>query len=445
MISPKGKAINCQDKQPKLFAAITRTREMIEACDESPLLRAKKIDNAGKDKNTKAFTRKGGPFCAKNVVCIILLRIYLSLQLMLDEYFEATADIRKIELEGTKQGFSQARLKMNEKYIRSYADMTGEVAANGGDLCEFLGMEVYAIDGSTAALENSQALIEGFGCSGSTKNAATASISLCFGPINGYIIDSQIERYGYSERSLAIAHIERLIELGKQGGLLIFGRGYPSKAFMAFIINSGFHFMMRVREKFDVRFDRVKTEKILPFEFEGKTYYIRVLKVRLESGEIETLVTTLCQKKLPISKAGEIYFLRWKVEVAYDMLKSKLQLENFSGKVRATVIQDFFATVYLANIVAFAAEEADKRVAANDEGKSLKYPRKANRNRVIRKVRNAFFDLLDEKNNAKREKMIDSLIENCSKHPVSITPQRASSVRKRPRAKRYHIGKKAVV
>ena len=444
MITLKEKAINSQSKMPRLTAAIKKTREMVETCSESPLLRAIIIDKNGENTNKNAFTRKSA--CnARTVICVILLRIYISLQLMLDEYFEFEAESEEIELEATKQAFSEARKKINSAYIRSFADMTGEIAANEGDFYTYLGMRVFVIDGSTAALENTAALKKAFGCSGSAKNAATASISICFDPIGGYIIDSQIGRYGFSERSFAMAHIYRLVELGLKGSLILFDRGYPSKEFMAFLIDLGFHFVMRVRDKYDVRFDSVKNDQWIAFAFEGKNYYVRVMKIRLESGEIETLATTLSAKALPISKAAETYFIRWKVEVAYDMLKSKLQLENFSGKVKASVVQDFYATVYIANIVAFTAEEADKLVAENDLGKKLKYPRKANRNRVIRKVRNVFLDLINEKKDAKREKMLNKLIVKSAKHPVSITPQRASSKREKPRNKRYHIGKKAVV
>ncbi len=58
---------------------------------------------------------------------------------------------------------------------------------------------------------------------------------------------------------------------------------------------------------------------------------IRVIKAALPSGEIEALLTNLTEEQLPAAEAGELYFKRWGIETAYDTLKSKLQLENFSS------------------------------------------------------------------------------------------------------------------
>jgi IS4 transposase len=100
------------------------------------------------------------------------------------------------------------------------------------------------------------------------------------------------------------------------------------------------------------------------------------LKVKLPTGETETLVTSLNQKQLPIRKAAGLYFKRWAVETSYDLLKSKLQLENFSGKTAVSVKQDFYATMYLANLASFIAADADEMIAQADADKDLKYPRK---------------------------------------------------------------------
>jgi hypothetical protein len=85
---------------------------------------------------------------------------------------------------------------------------------------------------------------------------------------------------------------------------------------------------------------------------------VRVLKVKLKSGETETLLTSLNQKQLPINKASGLYFKRWAVETSYDLIKFKLQLENFSGKTAVSVKQDFYATMYLANLATFIAAES---------------------------------------------------------------------------------------
>ena len=143
---------------------------------------------------------------------------------------------------------------------------------------------------------------------------------------------------------------------------------------------------------------------------------------------------------MPIQKAADLYFERWKVETAYDLIKSKLQLENFSGKTKVSVSQDFYATMYLANIAAFAAEEADIKITDADSEKNLKYRRQANRNRTIAKLREIFLCVIMEHDPILRNAMLDDLIDSISRYPVPIVPGR-SPQHKTPRKKRFFITK----
>ncbi|MEK7992135.1 MAG: hypothetical protein VSS52_014075 [Thiotrichaceae bacterium] len=42
----------------------------------------------------------------------------------------------------------------------------------------------------------------------------------------------------------------------------------------------------------------------------------------------------------------------WGVEGCYALLKSRLNLENFTGKTAESVYQDFYAAVYITNLEA---------------------------------------------------------------------------------------------
>lgn len=301
----------------ELALALVRTQEIFETCLESDLLRM----------NPQDFTRNS-PLSAPIVLQVILHRIYHSLQLTLDSFFSQYDDSVSV----TKQAFSAARKKLNPEFVRLFADMTSEIGAMDKSAVSYKGMPLIAIDGSYAALENTPELLEDFGGSGPKKNAATALISIAYAPLNHIIYDCRIDRYETDERILAKAHVSRLLEMGMKKSLLLFDRWYPSAEFIAFLHNSGFHFVMRVREKFNTEADEIKTQGWISLEYKKKKYPVRVLKVTLPNGEIETLLTSLNQKKLPIREAGNLYFERWKVETAYETLKSKLELENLSGK-----------------------------------------------------------------------------------------------------------------
>ena len=262
--------------------------------------------------------------------------------------------------------------------------------------------------------------------------------------MDNVIYDCRIGHYATDERDLAKEHVKRLLELNLAGSLLLFDRWYPSAEFISFLYESGFHFVMRVRIKFNLDADNIKTQGLINLKYNDKEYQVRVLKVKLKTGETETLLTSLNQNQLPIRNAGEVYFKRWKVETAYDNLKSKLELENFSGKTKVCVLQDFYATMYLSNISAFAAEEADEQVAAADKDKDLKYTRKANRARTISKLREVFLSIITEQDEAKRRAMLDKLVKDIAKYPIQAVSNR-SPTRKSPRKKRFYIARRSVV
>ncbi len=72
------------------------------------------------------------------------------------------------------------------------------------------------------------------------------------------------------------------------------------------------------------------------------------MRVTLDTGENEMLVTSLIDEKIwPTAEFKEIYWLRWGSEGFYDILKTRLELENFTGQTAESVYQDFHATVLL--------------------------------------------------------------------------------------------------
>jgi len=164
----------------------------------------------------------------------------------------------------------------------------------------------------------------------------------------------------------------------------------------------------------------------------------------LDNGETEILLTNLNQKQLSIREAGELYFKRWGIETAYDTLKSKLQLENFSGKTVVSVYQNIYATVYLAGLAAACAEDADKQITAHDETKHLKYCRKSSQNRTITKLRGRFWQILLEPDDALRTRLLERLCLDIASRPESFRPDR-SPLHKKPRNKRFPMAKKAVL
>lgn len=416
------------EKMDKKGLAADMTQNHLNHCGNDPDLRLK----------SSAFTRKR-KLTAKRILMILLHRLAYSLQLGMDSFFE------HFEEEAvSKQAFSKARANLNPKFVRKFADGIAEIHAQDPDAPSWCGMRLIAIDGTDIALENSAELKEVFGCSGPKRDAATALGSMAYGPLDQAIYDCQIAPYATDERDLAKLHMTRLLELGLGGSLLLFDRGYPSAAFLDHTLTAGFSFVMRVREKWNLQADAIKNEGWITVAHEGREFPVRVLKVLLSTGETETLLTNLDESQLPLSQAAQVYFKRWAIETAFDTLKSKLQLENFSGKTEVSVCQDFYATIYIAGFALICAADATKIIEDVDREKDLKYARKANMNRSIAKLRDRFLLIILEDNPDLRQAMLDRLCRDIAARPEQIRPNR-SPVRKTPRSMRFPMAKKSVL
>jgi hypothetical protein len=59
---------------------------------------------------------------------------------------------------------------------------------------------------------------------------------------------------------------------------------------------------------------------------------VRLVTVRLSTGELEVLATDLLDEALyPMAEFGELYHQRWGIETYYGLVKSRLDLENFTA------------------------------------------------------------------------------------------------------------------
>ena len=78
--------------------------------------------------------------------------------------------------------------------------------------------------------------------------------------------------YATDERDLAIRHMERLTKPGLTGSLLLPDRWYPSRAFIAQTLNMRFSFVMRVREKWNLEADQIKTQGEVTISQKGQVF-----------------------------------------------------------------------------------------------------------------------------------------------------------------------------
>ncbi|MFT6867604.1 MAG: hypothetical protein ACJA08_002447, partial [Cyclobacteriaceae bacterium] len=117
----------------------------------------------------------------------------------------------------------------------------------------------------------------------------------------------------------------------------------------------------------------------------GDVIQCRIIKVTLKNGDIEVLCTSLLDdKKYDIEEFRQLYHYRWNEEEAYKLLKSRIELEKFSGKTAQAVKQDFYAKVFLMTLCAAYAHPIEEKVTAEYKAdQNRKHAQKINRTHAL--------------------------------------------------------------
>lgn len=206
-----------------------------------------------------------------------------------------------------------------------------------------------------------------------------------FDVLNKITVDGIISPKSEGERELAAFHFLKL----QPQDLILLDRGYPAHWLFKLVLSMGANFCARISykhwrvvKKFYLSGKKEQIVKIDPtpqsarkcieMGLDKKPIKVRLLRVELDSGETEILVTSLRgMKKHPYEVFSELYHLRWPVEEDYKTLKYRLQIENFSGKTVHSVNQDFHAKLFSKNLVAAVVSTTKNQKRSNSCIKSI--------------------------------------------------------------------------
>lgn len=79
----------------------------------------------------------------------------------------------------------------------------------------------------------------------------------------------------------------------------------------------------------------------------------------------------------------KLYNLRWGIESKYDDLKNKLQIEIFSGIDNICILQDFYSTMFLSNILAYIEADCAEEIENINSSERNKHEYRINTNHAI--------------------------------------------------------------
>ena len=340
-----------------------------------------------------------------------------TIQLELNRFYSAISDADFNIKEVTKGALTQARAKLNPWAFKRLNEVAVETFYNDAQYYQWNGMRTLAIDGTRLVLPNHPSIIEEFGQhkfgpkADSKRSLALGSV--LYDVFNQITIDSQLDKYISSERDLLMEHLDFV----KKGDLLLLDRGYPCFWLLFLLQAKGIEFCVRLKgDWWLVVNDFLKstdTERIVEFklpkkdanklseypDFIHKTIKCRLTKVVLDTGEVEILCSSLLDtEKYSNNDLQDLYHYRWNIEESYKLLKSRLELENFSGKTANAVKQDFYAKVFLMTLCAAYAHPIEEKVLAEFKAdEERKYAQKINRTNAIATLQDSLVGIFIKK------------------------------------------------
>ena len=380
-------------------------------------------------KSASDFTRNRNlPF---PLLCLFLLR---TVRECLSTAFKKFSENIDMKLTMTEQSLSEARNKIRWEAFAILFAKTGKLPYTD-DYDTWNGYRLWAIDGTKLALPNMPQLAGQFG---DDKGSPTARGSILYDVLNYTTFDAHLEPLAVDERTLAVRHIDALAEhFGPGKDLIIFDRGYPSEGLIAHCEHRGIKYLMRVRRKFNLAVDGLQcNDGVVTI---GK-HSVRVVKVELDTGETETLITNFTGN----ADFKQLYFRRWGVEKAYDVLKNTLEIESFSGRTETAVKQDFYAHMLASNLLVASFWEAQATVdTTRNSNPENKYDYKVNVSQAAGTLKTYIVRAILARSTRKRSALLKQMHEEIAKASVPIRSQRHVPRKKNNRSSRFSHNRKS--
>jgi len=208
------------------------------------------------------------------------------------------------------------------------------------------------------------------------------------------MLDTIIDKYEKSEKKIAMQHIKNIKETYRveyNNMLFIFDRGYIGIPLLMYLIKENGNFLFRIPngtykketlqmisndEEIVIPINNSRKKDIQETELKEladkiKEIKVRVIKIVLESGEKEILLTNIPKQVIDTNQMKDVYFKRWQIEKSYNVIKNKLEIENFSGHSELAIKQDFYSQMLLFNMIEDIKKTANKQIKEKQE-KSLK-------------------------------------------------------------------------
>ncbi len=316
-----------------------------------------------------AFTRRR-KLTFERIVSTLIHLVRNSLQIVcnkLGEYFH-------MDDPASKQAFSRARSHFSHTCFQELNEMALRTFYGEDKTGTWNGYRIFAADGSTLRLPESPDTRVHFGCwdCGGGKRSdigpVMGRISEFTDVVSGLIVSATLLPWNIGEQTMAENQLRWIVEKmrawGQEKLLFIYDRGYPSKAFFRLHKRLGVDFLFRMPSGFNKQIDAFAAsglpEKTL--ELYPDMSPLRIAAFTLHSGEREILLTSLTDNEtIPYESLFSLYETRWRtMEEGYKRQKVQFEVQNWATQSVLGVLQEFWAMIYVSNIVAINCYELEE-------------------------------------------------------------------------------------
>lgn len=342
----------------------------------------------------------------------------------------------------SKQAFSRCRQFIKpEAFLTLFRGITDDFYTDPSMTPKsFRNLHVFAVDGTTYNLPNTPELKEIYGVQSTSGEPQTQAKGSClYDVLNNMLIDVKMLPIRSSEREIAVEHLNYLHGIKPDNNLVLLDRGYPSLELIHYFNENHLFYLMRCNKNEFISELRnlTETDKVLEFDKQlRKTKEkihtsMRAIQLSLDNGTVETLITNLLDSNFTEEDFKYLYHLRWGIEEKYDELKNKLKIEAFSGSTPVAVLQDFYATMFLTNLVAYAEIDCEEELALANQSHERKYEYQLNRTMAIASVKDSFIEIAMEQSQLRQKRALYRLGRRLLANIVPVRPGRSNERRRK--------------
>lgn len=336
----------------------------------------------------------------------------------------------------TGSAFTQARYKIRPEFFKELVKTTRS-AYNNWDLRLWKGHRLVAGDGSTLNLPITKDTLNHFGLYSKGeqgRRTCLARVFFLYDVLNDFMVHGDLSTMKTGEKALLM---KSLPQVNDHNDIYILDRGFGHFCTLVELMQYQKRFCVRIQQETnfaksimkkksnDLILDWIPSNKEVKNATKNNQSYepikIRVVKVKLPSGEIELLATNLLnQNRYNTQDIGMLYRYRWGVEEGIKKLKPKMKIEQFGCRKSEGIIQEFYAHIFCFNMISLAGSMANQMIDQNTQHRKIKY--KFNWQNAYRFFREKLLRLIAFKERI--DSVIDELINQIITSITAIRPGR---------------------